>query len=459
MMDDDLAIFGGKKVREKSFSPKAFVSDESIGVVIDILRGRNLTGFIGSPVENYKVDLERDSREKTENLSASRSVTGGYYVRSFESKVASITKSNYVVSLNSATSALQAALMALNCAPGSEVILSPFSFTASCSSIVASNLTPIFCDIDLETFCLDPGKISPDVLKSANAIMAIHWNSNAGDLDGLINLCRTYECRLIEDASQAIGGRYHEMYLGTVGDAGVLSFNEPKNTTTGGEGGVVLTNSVDIAKKVRLIRNHGEALVTDEDSLVDIVNVIGYNFRLTEIQAALGLGQLDTVNELNQIRESNYQYLRCGLESLCGEYFFSQKITNSEYYPYTYGIRWSEENSGLQRDLVAFALRSEGIPVASGISRLMSDHPMFKKAIAWGADGFPFNNSKIFKKKQDLSNAQQLQESYLGFFQLGYPYDHSDMDDILRAFKKILDNKKKLVNLSINNSDVYIPGR
>jgi len=459
MIQDKLAILGGRKVRDKVFSPKAYISEESIEVVVDILRNKNLTGFIGSPIDNFEEDLISTSNQLQNIETLSRSVVGGFYVKAFESKVASLTSSKYVVSLNSATSALQSALMALNFPVGQEIILSPFSFTASCSAIVASNLTPIFCDIDIDTFCLDPNKIPLDISKSAAAIMAIHWNSNAGDLDGLLSIAKSHSCRLIEDASQAICGKYRGIHLGTLGDAGILSFNEPKNITTGGEGGAVLTSDVSIARKTRLIRNHGEALTLDKELIEDLVNVIGYNFRLTEIQAALGLGQVDNIDTLNHIRIKNYNYLRHSLENLCGDYFSSQKITNSEYYPYTYGIRWNEQKSGISRDMVALALRAEGIPVASGIPRLMSDHPMFKKSIAWGDSGFPFNHSLNFKVCQDLTNAKILQKEYLGFFQIGYPYDLSDMDDITSAFKKIIDSKEELKKYEINPTNTYISGR
>ena len=417
-----------------------------------------MTRFIGSPVADFREHLAKTSNELMQ-LKDGFTVVGGNEVRGFEAALANLAKCQYAVTFNSATSALHAGLLSLNLSPGDSVIVSPFSFTASCSSIVAANLVPIFCDIDLDTFCLDPNKIPPEVIKYSSAVMPIHWNGNAGDLTGILNLADCYKLKVIEDASQAIGNYYNNRPLGSIGDIGVYSFNEPKNITTG-EGGVLLTNKQDIAIKSRLIRNHGEALIMEDDSVEKMMNVIGFNFRMLEPQALLGKHQLNALDQLNGIRKSNYEYLLQGLKKICGECFFEQKITNNSYFPYTMGLRWLENKSGLSRNLLGQALRAEGIPVATGVARLMSDHPMFQRRIAYGKNGFPFNLSGGAKVKVNLDNARLLQDrQYLGFFQLGYPYEYADMDDILGAFSKIMANKTQLLNSNLNVEIGYVSGR
>ena len=459
-MQEKLAILGGRPVRDKakSFAPRPYISEEAITGISQLLRSGVLTRFIGSPVSGFKDHLTKTSSELL-NIQEGFTVVGGSEVRGFEAGLANLAKCQYAVTFNSATSALQAGLLSLNLSPGDAVIVSPFSFTASCSSIVAANLVPIFCDIDLDTFCLDPNKIPYEVLKNSSAVMPIHWNGNAGDLAGLLNLADSFKLKFIEDASQAIGNYYNKRPLGSIGDVGVYSFNEPKNITTG-EGGALLTHSKDIAIKSRMIRNHGEALIMEDDSISEMMNVIGFNFRMLEPQALLGRYQLNSLDKLNAIRKNNYEYLLRGLKRICGECFIEQKITNDSYFPYTMGLRWLDDKSGIPRNLLGQALRAEGVPVATGVARLMSDHPMFTKQIAYGTKGFPFSLLKSANVKINLDNARLLQDrQYLGFFQLGYPYDCEDMDDILGAFDKIMRNKMQLLSSNLNIDASFVSGR
>ena len=161
------------------------------------------------------------------------------------------------------------------------------------------------------------------------------------------------------------------------GDVGVFSLNEPKNIMTG-EGGVIVTNNENIARKCRLIRNHGEAIVDDSFSDEMAFNIVGANYRLVEILAEIGRCQLEDLEFLNDIRCDNYQYLVEQLVTHFGDFIIPQRITNADsYYPYTAGFRWLSKESGLHRNVLARVLRTEGIPVSSGLPRLMSDNPIF----------------------------------------------------------------------------------
>ena len=138
--------------------------------------------------------------------------------------------------------------------------------------------------------------------------MPVHWCGNAGDLDEIIGIAKDKGVPVIEDAAQAPASLYKDKFLGTHGDLGVFSFNEPKNLMTG-EGGIVVTDNEELAVKARLIRNHGEAIVNENFTDKQLVNIVGYNFRLTELQAAIGIEQLKKTDKLNKIRSDNYKYL------------------------------------------------------------------------------------------------------------------------------------------------------
>ncbi len=464
MNNKNLVIDGGKPVRLNDFKSKSYITDEMKSRIMKVIEGGNLSCFIGSPIPGTKDIIALESYE-VGKLTNSVSFLGGASVRQFEALWSDIHKCKFSISVNSATSALITALMALNVEPGSEVVCSPFSFTASATAIVAANAIPVFADIDPETFCLSSESVESALTESTKAIMPIHWNGNAGDLSSILLIAKSNDLSVIEEAAQAPGELYNGKYLGTHGDIGVFSFNQPKNIMTG-EGGMIVTDNKEIAIKCRLIRNHGEAIVDDSYTNEMAMNIVGYNFRLVELLAELGTAQTEQLEYLNKIRRENYMYLVDKLAQIVDEYIIPQKITHIDsYYPYTAGFRWLSNKSGIHRDLIANILRTEGIPVASGISRLMSDNPLFQRQLAYGRNGCPFS-CHLYKGRgtysiPELPNAKRLQnEEYLGFFQIGWPNTKDDMDDIIKAFEKILHNKQRLKQESKNLSkNEFISGR
>jgi dTDP-4-amino-4,6-dideoxygalactose transaminase len=173
-----------------------------------------------------------------------------------------------------------------------------------------------------------------------------------------------------------------------------------------------------------------------EDAEEYLRNVIGYNFRMVEIVAAMGWVQTARLPELNRIRNRNYHHLVSLLAGMSG--LSAQRITHPDTFAaYTAAFRWDADATGVSRDAVAMALRKEGIPVATGVGRLMSDHPMFLRKVAYGSNGWPFSESVDYDPAR-LPVAHRVHDrEYLGFFLMGWPNAASDMDDIARAFAKI----------------------
>lgn len=464
MAKSDLALLGGEPIRTKEFRSKPHITEAEINLVTQLMKEGRFSKFVGSPVESNIKELLRKKSVELNWEGSAFSFLGGEYVRKFESEVSRVTLIDYSISVNSATSGLTTALISLDIGPGQEVITTPFSFTATATSIVTANAIPRFCDIDLETFCLDPESIQNNITPQTTCIMPVHWCGNTGDLDQIMAVSKKNNLKVIEDAAQTPGTFYKGKAAGSFGDLGIYSFNEPKNLMVG-EGGVVVTNSADLAEKCRLIRNHGEAIPSDEDSDDYIVNTFGYNFRLVEILAAIGVKQMEKMPELYKIRHENYTYLNKRLTEVCGEFLIPQKITHPEsYFAYTAAFRWQSDKSGIHRDIIAKALIAEGIPVAQGIPRLLCDHPMFKRKLAFGKNHFPWDPNSypgnIDYTNLELPNARQLlKHEYLGFFQMGYPNTIEDMEDIVKAFQKILNNKKALEEESVKKESKFVLGR
>jgi len=438
---NQLALLGGTPVRTAPFRSLPCVDEHEMEAVQAALRDGLFSRFVGSNVPGTREALRKRSEElRTEQ--GAFSFLGGPNVRRFEADWAQLHEVPYAVSVNSATSGLTAILMAMDIGPGAEVITTPLSFTATAAAIVAAQATPVFADIDAETFCLDADSVERCINSSTKGILYVHWCGNAGDFDRVLAVARKYGIPLIEDAAQAPGTVYQGKPLGGLGAAGVFSFSEPKNVMTG-EGGMIVTSEVAIAEKCRLIRNHGEAVPELTDSDEFLRNVVGYNFRMVEIVAAMGCVQTKRLSELNRIRNRNYRYLSAQLEGIpC---LTPQRITHPDTFAaYTASFRWDEGVSGISRDGAAEALRNEGIPVATGVGRLMSDHPMFLKKLAYGASGWPFSTQVDYDPAR-LPIAHRVHDKeYLGFFLLGWPNEEKDMDDIGRAFVKLSQNLSAL---------------
>lgn len=461
----ELAIFGGRPIREKDFLSKPCVDDEEIEIVTRLMREKRFSRFVGSPVEGTPELLAKKSVD-LEFPGEQRTFVGGEYVRKFEADWSRLLGVDYSISVNSATSGLNVALLAMDVNPGDEVITTPFTFTATAAAILLSNAIPTFCDIDLETFCMSPESLADRITDRTKTVVPVHWCGNAGDLNSIVNIAREKNCSILEDAAQAPNSKYQNKNIGLFGDAAVFSFNEPKNAMVG-EGGMIVTSNVDIAKKCRLIRNHGEAAVDDSTSDLELVNTMGRNYRLVEILAAVGVKQVAKLDSLNEIRSKNHEYLTKRLTEEFGEYIIPQKLTHPEsYHAYTSAYRWMSEKSGLHRDLLSQALIAEGIPVAPGIPRLLFEHPHIKRKIGFGNQSFPWSLGNI---KEDIyapelfPNAKKLlHEEYFGFFQTGWPNTTEDMDDIVNAIKKIMANKDELISKSkgmIKVNNYYVLGR
>ena len=225
----------------------------------------------------------------------------GAKVEEFEKKFAEYIGVKHAVAVNSGTAALHIALQALGIGKGDEVIVPPLTFFATISSVLYVGAKPVFADIDLDDFCLSPASTEECISPATKAILPVHLFGNAAKMDELLCLSEKYGTPLIEDCAQAHGSEFDGQKVGSFGRAGCFSFFATKHMTTG-EGGMITTNDPALAEKSRTIRNHG---MRGRDSHV----MLGFNNRMTEMEAAMGLVQLKKLDELNRKRIYNSEYL------------------------------------------------------------------------------------------------------------------------------------------------------
>jgi len=239
---------------------------------------------------------EEEIKAITDVLRSGR-ISQGEKVREFEKEFAKYHSVKHGIATSSGTSALKIALEAAGIKKGDEVITTPFTFIATSNSILYNQGIPVFADIDEDTFNINPEEIRKQITPKTKALLVVHLYGLPCKMDEILEIKEEHGLVLIEDCAQALGAEYKGKKVGSFGDVSAFSFYPTKNITTG-EGGMVLTNKEEIAEKARLIRNHGQKENYRHE-------IIGYNYRMTDMQAALGLVQLKKLDEMNEKRRRN----------------------------------------------------------------------------------------------------------------------------------------------------------
>ena len=234
----------------------------------------------------------------------------GEFVSKFEKEFARYIGVKHAIAVNTGTAALHIAIAALNIGPGDEVIVPPFTFIASASSILHNNAIPIFADIDDKSYTLDPNSVKDKITEKTKAIIPVHLAGICADMSELMDIGSDNGIHVIEDAAQSIGTRCYKKKVGSIGHLGCFSFYPSKNMTTG-EGGMVTTNDGELAEQCRLLRHHGEPEWY-------VYNRLGYNYRMTEIQGAIGRVQLKKIDSFISMRNENAKYLSEATSKLNG---------------------------------------------------------------------------------------------------------------------------------------------
>lgn len=275
----------------------------------------------------------------------------GPMVKKFEREFADFVKAKHALAVNSGTAALHMAVLSVGVEPGEEVILPSFTFVATAEAVVLSGARPIFVDIDAETCNVSPEKIEKAITKRTKAIIAVDLYGSPADLKAIREIADKHSLKVIEDAAQAHGALYHRRPVGAYADVACWSFYASKNMTTG-EGGMVTTNNDDIAENLRLLRTHGE-----KEKYMSII--LGHNYRMTEIQAAIGCVQLAKLPIFLAKRRENAEKLNEKLKQAENLQLPAEpKNCRNSWYLYTVRLRNAERN---RRDAVVQKLRDKGI--------------------------------------------------------------------------------------------------
>ena len=279
--------------------------------------------------------------------------SAGKFVRHFEEVFASFCGSKYAVATSNGTTALHLALLSLDIGPGDEVIVPTLTFIASANSVKYTGAKPVFVDSDPYTWNINPAQIEAAINSHTKAIMPVHLYGHPADMDPILEIAKRYGLAVIEDAAEAHGAQYKGTRVGSLGDIGCFSFYGNKIVTTG-EGGMVVTDQEELASKMRVLRDHG---MTPEQRYYH--HVLGYNYRLTNIQAAIGVAQMEKVETILAAKVRIAQEYHQALTDIPGISLPPQAHWAKNVY-WLYSILVDEQKFGMSRDQLIALLTENG---------------------------------------------------------------------------------------------------
>lgn len=231
--------------------------------------------------------------------------------KEFEQSFSQWIGAKYSISCSSGTAALHTAISSLGIGPGDEVIVPSYTFIATSFAVLQAGAIPIFCDVSLD-HTIDPNKIKFLITNKTKAIIVVHLYGIVCDMDSIIKIAKQYKLKIIEDAAQCLGGVYKGKKVGTIGDVGAFSFCQSKHFTTAGEGGMIVNNDESLSWECKSFRDHGFDvkkkinLIELEEQSFHVHNRIGFNFRMTEIQSAIGINELNRFDSWNLLRRKHF---------------------------------------------------------------------------------------------------------------------------------------------------------
>lgn len=434
-MSKKLAINGGSPVRTKKFDIRKTITEEDKKAVAKVMDSGDISMFFGSPGPFW---------------------LGGPKVKEFENNWSKKFGYKHSITINSWTTGLMACIGAVGIEPGDEVICTPFTMSASATAAIFYGGIPIFADIDPQTYNIDPKSIEKCVSPRTKAIMVVHIFGQPADMDPILAIAKKHNLKVIEDCAQAPGIRYKGRYVGTIGDIGGFSLNYHKHIHTG-EGGIIVTENDDLAQRCQLIRNHGENLVGSL-GVKDISNTLGSNYRLTELQAAIGNVQITKLDYCLQHRNKLAKYFSAKLSKFQGltPAFVAE---GSEHAYYQYPIKFDENVVGVPRATFLKAVAAEfpkpdiweQTVMVGGYVAPLYWAPMYQTQTAIGKKGFPWAVNPSVKynyargicpvvermHEKEMINSPMIREAVT----------EADLDDVINAIEKVIENIGELKGL------------
>ncbi len=399
-MTQELAINGGKPVRDKLLPyGHQWIDEDDIAAVIEVLR--------------------------------SDWITQGPKVSEFEEKFADYVNAKFAVAVSSGTAALHTACFAAQIEKGDEAITTPITFAASANCVLYQGGTPVFVDIDADTLNIDPEEIKKKITKKTKALIPVDFTGRPADLENILQIAKDNKLIIIEDASHALGATYKDSKIGSISDMTIFSFHPVKHITTG-EGGMVTTNNKEYYERLKLFRTHG--ITKDKDKLLNYdgpwyyeMQELGYNYRLTDFQCALGLGQLKKIDKFIQRRREIVKKYNSEFKNIPEIKIPEINPADSNPVWHIYMIQLNLDKLKEGRREIFEALRAENIGVNVHYIPVHLQ-PYYQKRFGYRQSDFP-RAENYYSRAITLPVFPKMTEK--------------DIDDVVVAVKKVINYYKK----------------
>jgi len=368
----------------------------------------------------------------------------GETVKEFEEKYAAYQDAKFGITCVNGTAALEIALVACGIGAGDEVIVPPYTFVATASAVLKVNAIPVFVDIDIDTFNIDVSQIEAAITNKTKAIMPVHFAGLPADMDAINRIAKKHGLKVIEDAAHAWGTKWKGKGAGALGDCGGFSFQMSKNITSG-EGGIVLTDSEEISLQARSYSNVGRGVGTPWYEHY----ILAGNYRMTELQAAILLAQLERLPAQVKKREANAQILDAELSKIEGIKILKRdkRVTQRSYHLYI--VRYDQQGfGGLPREKFCQAVQAEGVPMYGGYPHPVYRNPLFLrrgKGPKFCPLSCPYYGKDLDYSKVFCENAERACKEALWLRHSILLGTRRDMLAVARAIRKVRENVKALL--------------
>lgn len=429
-MKDELALLGGKPIRTTAIPWTNTMGDEELRAVVEVMESGHLSRFYAKMGEQF---------------------LGGEKVKQIETDFASKFNSKFAISMNSATTALHAALAACEIGPGDEVLVTPYSMCATASAILMNNAVPVFVDIDPDTYNLNPQELEKWLSPHTKAIMVANIFGLPANYEEIMAFAKKHNLYVIEDNAQGPGATIDGKFAGTFGHLSIFSLNYHKIVHSG-EGGIIITDDKELAYRCQLIRNHGEVGLDDTNDYERVT--LGSNYRMSELHAAIGIEQLKKLDRYLPMRRELAAYVSeklAEIEGLKGA-IVPENYTHSYY---VYPIKYNKDIWGVTRDTFARAMLAEGFPLNQGYVKPIYLIPLYQHKKVYNQTQYPF--AFIDRPTQEYIRGicPVVEDCYFESLLVAdicrVPYTKENIDEFIKAIKKIKDNIEELKKYEKNS--------
>lgn len=407
-----LAINGGIPVRRESFPPRIMFGKEEKKAVAKLMEK--------AAHEDTASALDRYANEETE-------------VDLYEKEFADYFGVKYATAVSSGTAAIHSALGALKLEPGDEIITSPITDPGAIAPILFQNCIPVFADIDYETLNIEPELVKEKITKRTKVIIVVHLAGQPANIDPIMEAAKEHNLIVIEDCAQAHGAKYKERYVGSIGDMGSFSLMSGKHMTSGGQGGMVITNDEEFYWNAKRFADRGKPFNSKEETNL----FLGLNYRMTQLEAVIGRVQLKKLVSIIKKRRWVMESLREGMKELVAIKLW-KTIEGARPSPWFCFLHYDKDKMRVDKETFAKALEAEGIPVKAHYMKTMNERIWIKEKKTYGNSACPWmcSRGRDIKYTHCCPVAEKALEDHMILY-IHECWTEKEIKDTLKALRKV----------------------